>query len=313
MRIAGTSYMDSMVNTLNLMSAKEYQLQNQASTGQTISAPEDNPAGMAQALNLQAQNSAVTQYSQNISTLQTNATVAGNALTSLQTITEKASEIATSADGTSTPAQLQADATQVTQLIQEAAQLMNTQNGSQYVFGGTNSSQAPFTVSTDANGNVTAVTYQGNTSVSQSEIADNTSLAVNVPGQNNSGSGARGVVSDSRYGADLFNHLISLQNNLQSGNTSAITSTDAPNLSKDDDNMIWQVANNGATQSRLQAAASFATTQQTGLQQSLSNVAGADLAQTLTQLSQAQNAYQIALQTSSQILQLQQSVLNSLP
>ena len=313
MRIAGTSYMDSMVNTLNHMSAKEYQLQNQASTGQTISAPEDNPAGMAQALNLQAQNSAVTQYSQNISTLQTNATVTGNALTSLQTITEKASEIATSADGTSTPAQLQADATQVTQLIQEAAQLMNTQNGSQYVFGGTNSSQAPFTVSTDANGNVTAVTYQGNTSVSQSEIADNTSLAVNVPGQNNSGSGARGVVSDSRYGTDLFNHLISLQNNLQSGNTSAITTIDAPNLSKDDDNIIWQVANNGATQSRLQAAASFATTQQTGLQQSLSNVAGADLAQTLTQLSQAQNAYQVALQTSSQILQLQQSVLNSLP
>ena len=313
MRIAGTSYTDSMVTKLNLLSAKEYQLQNQASTGQTISAPEDNPAGMAQALNLQAQNSAVTQYSQNISILQTNATVAGNALTSLQTITEKASEIATSADGTSTPAQLQADATQVTQLIQEAAQLMNTQNGSQYVFGGTNSSQAPFTVSTDANGNVTAVTYQGNTSVSQSEIADNTSLAVNVPGQNNSGSGARGVVSDSRYGTDLFNHLISLQNNLQSGNTSAITTIDAPNLSKDDDNIIWQVANNGATQSRLQAAASFATTQQTGLQQSLSNVAGADLAQTLTQLSQAQNAYQVALQTSSQILQLQQSVLNSLP
>jgi len=313
MRIAGTSYTDSMVTKLNLLSAKEYQLQNQASTGQTISAPEDNPAGMAQALNLQAQNSAVTQYSQNISTLQTNATVTGNALTSLQTITEKASEIATSADGTSTPAQLQADATQVTQLIQEAAQLMNTQNGSQYVFSGTNSSQAPFTVSTDANGNVTAVTYQGNTSVSQSEIADNTSLAVNVPGQNNSGSGARGVVSDSRYGTDLFNHLISLQNNLQSGNTSAITTIDAPNLSKDDDNIIWQVANNGATQSRLQAAASFATTQQTGLQQSLSNVAGADLAQTLTQLSQAQNAYQVALQTSSQILQLQQSVLNSLP
>ena len=313
MRIAGTSYTDSMVTKLNLLSAKEYQLQNQASTGQTISAPEDNPAGMAQALNLQAQNSAVTQYSQNISTLQTNATVTGNALTSLQTITEKASEIATSADGTSTPAQLQADATQVTQLIQEAAQLMNTQNGSQYVFGGTNSSQAPFTVSTDANGNVTAVTYQGNTSVSQSEIADNTSLAVNVPGQNNSGSGARGVVSDSRYGTDLFNHLISLLNNLQSGNTSAITTIDAPNLSKDDDNIIWQVANNGATQSRLQAAASFATTQQTGLQQSLSNVAGADLAQTLTQLSQAQNAYQVALQTSSQILQLQQSVLNSLP
>lgn len=313
MRIAGTSFTDSMVSQLNLLSAREYQLQNQATTGQSISAPADDPAGMAQALDLQAQNSAVTQYAQNISTLQTNATIAGNALTSLQTITNQASEIAIQADGTSTPAQLQADASQVTQLIKQAAQLMNSQSGSQYLFGGTNSSQAPFTVSTDADGNVTAVNYQGNSSVAQSEIAQNTTMAVDVPGANSSGSGARGVVSDSRYGADLFNHLISLQNNLLAGNTSAITATDVPNLSKDDDNVIWQVANNGAVQSRLQAAAAFASTSQTGLQQNLSNVAGADLTQTLTQLSQEQNAYQIALQTSSQILQMQQSVLNSLP
>jgi len=312
MRIAGTSFTDSMVSQLNLLSAQEYQLQNQASSGQAISAPEDNPAGMAEALNLQAENSAVTQYAQNISTLQTRATIADNALTSLQTITEQASEIATQADGTSTPAQLQAYASQVTQLIKQAAQLMNSKDGSQYVFGGTSSSSAPFTVSTDADGNVTAVTYSGNTSISQSEIADNMTLAVGVPGENTSGSGARGVVSDSRYGADLFNHLIALQNDLQSGNTSAITSTDAPNLSKDDDNIIWQVANNGAAQSRLTAAASFASTQQSGLQTSLTNVAGADLAQTLTQLTQASNAYQIALQTSSQVLQLQQTVLSSL-
>jgi flagellar hook-associated protein 3 FlgL len=312
MRIGGTSFTDSMVSQLNLLSAQEYQLQNEASTGQAISAPEDNPAGMAAALNLQAKNSAVTQYAQNIATLQTGATIAGNALTSLQTITNQASEIATEADGTSSPAQLQAYATQVTQLIQQAAQLMNSKNGSQYVFGGTDSSQAPFTVSTDADGNVTAVAYSGNASVAQSEIAENTTMTVDAPGQNNTGSGARGVVSDSRYGADLFNHLISLQNDLQSGNTSVITSTDATNLGKDDDNIIWQVANNGAAQSRLQAAASFAASQQSGLQQSLTSVAGANLAQTLTQLSQDQNAYQIALQTSSVILQMQQTVLDSL-
>lgn len=301
-----------MVSHLNLLSAQEYQLQNEASTDQSISAPEDDPAGMAAALNLQAQNSAVTQYAQNITTLQTRATTAGSALTSLQTLTDRASEIATSADGATSPAALQADATEVTQLIQQAAQLMNSKNGSQYVFGGTDSSQAPFTVSTDANGNVTAVTYSGNTAVTQSQIAANATMSVDVPGENTSGSGARGVVSDSRYGADLFNHLIALQNDLQSGNTSAITSTDAANLSKDDDNIIWQVANNGAAQSRLTAAASFASTQQSGLQTSLTNVAGADLAQTLTQLTQAQNAYQVALQTSSQILQMQQSVLSSL-
>ena len=313
MRIAGTSYNDSMISKLNLLSARQYQLQNQSSTGQTISAPSDDPAGMMEALNLQADNSAVTQYAQNITTLQNRATISGNALSSLKTISDRVGEIATAADGTASPAQLQSYASEMTQLIQQAAQIMNTKDGSQYVFGGTASGSAPYTVSTDAEGNVTAVTYSGNSSVAQSEVSQNATMAVDAPGENTSGSGARGVISDSRYGADLFNHLISLQNNLLSGNTDAISSTDAPNLSKDEDNIIYQVASNGATQTRLTAAASFASSQQSGLQQNLTSVAGADSAKTLTQLSAANNAYQLALQTASEILQLQQTVLNSLP
>jgi flagellar hook-associated protein 3 FlgL len=268
---------------------------------------------MALALGLQADNSAATQYAQNISTLQNRATISGNALMSLKTISDRVGEIATATDGTATPAQLQAYAGEVTQLIQQAAQIMNAKDGSQYVFGGTASASAPFAAVTDAGGNVTAVTYSGNSSVTQSEVSQNVTMAVDAPGENTSGSGPRGVISDSRYGADFFNHLISLQNNLLSGNTNAISATDASNLSKDEANIICQVASNGATQTRLTAAASFASSQQSGLQQNLTSVAGADLAQTLTQLSQANNAYQIALQTSSQLLQLQQSVLNSLP
>jgi flagellar hook-associated protein 3 FlgL len=313
MRIAGTSFTDSMVSQLNLLSTRQYQLQNQASTGQTMTAPSDNPAGMALALNLQADQSAVTQYAQNISTLQSRATVAGDALMSLKTISDRVGEIATVADGAATPAQLQAYAGEVTQLIQQAAQIMNAKSGSQYVFGGTASASAPYAVSTDASGAVTAVAYSGNGSVTQSEVSQNVTMAVDAPGGNTSGSGPRGVISDSRYGADFFNHLISLQNHLLSGNTDAISSTDAPNLSKDEANLIYQVAANGVTQTRLTAAASFASSQQSGLQQNLASVAGADMAKTLTQLSQANNAYQIALQTASQILQFQQSVLNSLP
>ncbi len=313
MRIAGTSYMDSMVSQLNLLSAQQYQLQNQASTGQTISAPSDDPAGMALALNLQAANSAATQYASNITTLQNRATISGNALASLKTISDRAGEIATAADGASTPAQLQAYASEVTQLIQQAAQVMNAKDGSQYVFGGTASGSAPFTVSTDADGNVTAVTYSGNAAVAQNEVGQGSTMAVDSPGVNNTGAGVRGVITDSRSGADFFSHLISLQNHLLSGDTDSISSTDAVNLAKDEDNIIYQVAGNGATQTRLTAAAAFASSQQSGLQQNLTTVAGADLAQTLTQLSKANNAYQIALQTSSQMLQLQQSVLNSLP
>ena len=313
MRVAGTSYTDSMASQINVLAAKQYKLQNQATTGQSITAPEDDPAGIAQALGLQTDASNVAQYAQNISTLQNHSNQVADALSRLKTISDKVSEIAVGSDGASTSDELQANASTTTQLIQQAVDIMNSKDGDQYIFGGTASGQPPFAMTKDANGNVTGVTYQGNTSVADKEIGQNSTITVDAPGENNSGTGARGVVSDSRYGADFFNHMISLQNHLLSGDTTSISSVDDPNLIKDGDNIVYQVSNNGAALSRLDLAASAAGTRQSALNTSLTNVAGADLTQTLTQLTQAQNAYQIALQSSSNIMQLRSSVLTNLP
>ena len=314
MRVTGNSFSNTLVDQLQLLDARQYRLQNQASTGQRIQAPEDDPSGMAQALNLQTETTNVNQYAQNIASLQDRSTSAYNVIQQIKTISDRVGEIVTQAnDGTKSASDLQSYGTEVTQLIQQAAQLMNTKQGDQYLFGGTASGKTPFNVTTDANGNVTAVTYQGNTSVAENQIAENTTIAVDAPGENNSGTGARGVISDSRYGADFFNHLISLQNDLQAGDATAVASKDQPALTNDENNIIYQAATNGAVQSRLDAEASLATARKTSLQQSISNVAGADMTQTLVQLSQTQNAYQAALQTSSSILQLQQSLLAYLP
>jgi flagellar hook-associated protein 3 FlgL len=314
MRVAGTSFTDSMASQINLLAGRQYKLQNQATTGQSITAPEDDPAGMAQALGLQADQSNVAQYAQNISTLQNRSDVIANALQQLKTISDRVSELATqSSDTLSLPQELQANASETTKLIQQAVQIMNTKDGDQYLFGGTASGQPPFVATKDASGNVTGVTYQGNTSVTDHEIGQNSTISIDVPGANTSGTGARGVITDSRYGADFFNHMISLQNNLLAGNTNAIRTVDQPALSKDSDNIINQVSYNGAAQLQLEVAASAASTRKTSLNTSLTTVAGADLAETLTKLTQAQNAYQIALQSSSSIMQLRSSLLASLP
>jgi flagellar hook-associated protein 3 FlgL len=313
MRVAGTSYTESMANQINLLAGKQYRLQNQATTGQSITAPEDNPAGMAQALNLQTDSSNVAQYAQNISILQGRSTLVSNALTQLKTISDRIGELATASDGVTSTAALQAHATETTQLIQNAVQIMNTKEGNQYLFGGTASGQPPFIATKDANGNVTGVTYQGNTSITENEIGQNSTVSVDVPGANSSGSGARGLITDSRYGADFFNHMISLQNHLLAGDTNSIHTVDQPALAKDEDNIIYQVSNNAAVLSRLEVAASAAATKQASLNTSLNNVAGSDLTQTFTQLTQAQNAYQIAIQSSSNIMQLRSSLLANLP
>jgi len=313
MRVAGTSYTDSMVAQMNLLAAQQYKLQQRASTGQRIQAPEDDPAGMQQALGLQAESSNVSQYAENITTLQGRSNAGYAVLQQIQTIVSRVGDIATQVDGTTSPQAMQSYATEVTQLIQQAAQLMNTKNNGQYLFGGTASGQPPFTVTTDANGNVTGVTYQGNTSVAQSQIADNSTISADVPGENTTGSGPRGLVADSRYGADLFHHLISLQNDLLANNTGAVSTTDNAAISKDQDNVAYQVANYGAVQAQLNTAASLASTRTTALSQDINNVAGADLATTLSQLSQANTAYTAALQSASTLLQLKQSLLAYLP
>jgi flagellar hook-associated protein 3 FlgL len=302
-----------MLAQFNVLAAQQRKLQNEASTGLSVQSPSDNPAAMQNTLNDLSGQVAQQQYANNISTVQSRANSIYTVLQSLQTISSRVGEIATAAGNvTNSPTDLNNYAGEVSSLIQQAAQLLNTKDPAtgQYLFGGTNSGQPPYAVATDANGNVTGVTYQGNASVNQTEIAPGVTIAVDVPGENTSGSGAYGVVTDSRTGADLFNHLIALQNDLSSGNTSAITSTDAPNLQNDQNNLTYQVANNGNVQARLNTASALATSQASALNGLISNESGADLVQVLTQLTQTQTAYQAALQSSASIMQL--SLLNYL-
>jgi flagellar hook-associated protein 3 FlgL len=311
MRISNNLFTNDLLTQMNQLQSQQLQLQNETTTGLKVTLPEDDPSAMGQTLDLQSQSDANTQYQSNITQLQSTATLAASAMSSLQTITTQAAEIATEAGGVTSSTQLSTYATQVTNLIQEALQAANTKDTQgNYLFGGTVNNQAPFVATTDASGNVTAVAYQGNTDTSPSLIGPGQTVSVQVPGANTTGSGTTGLFADSRSGADLFGDLISLQQNLASGNTSAISSTNSPNLTKDEDNITSNVAQNGVLQSTLQTAGTAATQLGTTLTTQTSNLTGADLTTTLTQLDQTETALQAALESGEKIMSL--SILNYL-
>jgi flagellar hook-associated protein 3 FlgL len=305
MRVSSSTFPDNFLYQTNLLQGQQTQLQQEATTGLKLSLPEDNPSAMAQVLNLQSDADANTQYQANITNLTDQATNVSSALTSLQAIVSKAGEIATSADGTTSPAGFTSYATQVGELIQQALQLANSQDSQgNYIFGGTKSGAPPFTATTDSNGNVTGVTYNGNSSVNQAEIGPGVTVTAQVPGANTTGSGANGLFVNSSSGADLFNHLISLQQDLTAGNATAVSTTDAPNITKDENNVIGQVSANGVLQARLEATGSMEGLQGTDLTAQISNKTDANLATTLTNLQQTQTAYQAALQSSVMVMNL---------
>ncbi len=305
MQVSTTSFSNNFLYEIGQLQSQQTTLQSETTTGLSVTLPEDNPAAMNQVLNLQSEASAGTQYQSNIAQVQNTASTSSDALNSLQSLVEQAGEIATGATGVSSSSTLSSDATQVGQLIQQALQIANTQDAQgNYIFGGTDTSAPPFSATTDSSGNVTAVAYNGNTSVAETEIAPGLTVSAQTPGENNTGSGAEGVFADSRTGADLFSHLISLQQDLQSGNTSAISSTETPSLTKDEFNVVTQISGNAVLQSTLQAAGTVAQQQVTNEDSQMSDDTSANLAETLTQLSQTQTAYQAALESGTMIMGL---------
>jgi flagellar hook-associated protein 3 FlgL len=306
MRISDSTFTDNFISQIQQLEQQQNTLQGESSSGLKVTLPEDNPPVMAQVLNLQTDSAANAAYQSNITQLQNTATISATAMNSLQTLVSQVNDIATEAStGTNSSTQLSAYATQVQSLLQEAVELGNTQDaGGNYIFSGIATTTKPFVATTDADGNITAVHFVGSSYVAESEIAPNTMVAAQVPGSNTSGSGTEGLFTDSRTGADLFNHMIALEQDLTSGDTGAISSTDAPALTKDEDNIASQIGANGVMQSALTAASNIATARSTNLTTQISDDTSADLATTLTELTQTQTAYEAALESGTKVLQI---------
>lgn len=302
MRVPTNAFPNTLVTQLNQLNTRQYRLQNQAVSGQRVQWAEDDPAAMQRALELQTATSATHQYGKNIDFLKERTDVCLNTIRGVQTVLDRAGEIAVLADGTKLPEQLRAYAGEVDLLIRQAVTSSNSQHRGDFLFGGTRSNQPPFVLSENAAKEVTGVTYQGNTEVPELEIASGTTMSVQVHGANTSGTGPQGFLADSRTGADVFAHLISLRQHLAAGDTAAIATTDRPALRQDEDNTLYHLANTGAALARLETARTAATSRATNLQQDFSREVDADMAQTLVQLTAAQTAYRVALQSGANLL-----------
>ena len=302
MRVTSNTFPNTLVGQLSQLASRQNRLQSEATTGQRITLPEDDPSAMRRILDLQAEAKSVGQYGQNISSLTEQAQANYEAMRGLKRISDRAGELATLADGTKSPEELQIYAIEVTQLLKEAVALANTKFQGDYIFGGTLSNQKPFELTTDTDEIVTGVTCHGNASVAKTEIAKGVTLSVQALGANPTGSGPRGLLVDSRFGADFFNHLIALQDHLMAGDSDTIASTDLGQLRADEDNLLIHFGNNGAVQAQLEAMSSMSGKRGDTLEGLVSQEADADLAETLVRLTQTQNAYTAALQSGARIL-----------
>lgn len=304
MRVSFNALSETVIGQLGDLGSAQVRLQRQASSGQRIASADQDPLGAQRLLDSRAETEQLAQFAKNISRQRDVASVTQGSIQSLQKVADRAGEIATRAVGVNASQDLSQYATEVNQLLEQALNTANAKYGDGYLLSGTNTRQAPFVATRDSSGQITGITYQGNTGSGAVDIAQGESVDARIPGSNSTGSGATGLLADTRSGADLFAHLISLRDHLRSGDTASINASDSGHLIADGNHLIDQLGANAATIARLDTATSANSSRSASVAQRTSSISDVDLAETLTDLTRTQTAYQVALQTGAKILNL---------
>jgi flagellar hook-associated protein 3 FlgL len=291
MRVATNSVSDNIVSQIQLLAVQQAKLQNQIATGQRISQPEDDPAAVGRVLNLQSELRQITQYGINATSALNVAQASSSGLQAVKKISDRAGELATLGTGVLGPDALSAYGTETDQLIEQAVQEANAKLNGNYLFAGTAVSSPPIVATRNANGQITSVSYAGNSAQSSVSLSEASSVTPSTNGATNSGL------------ADFINNLIALRDALMSGDTSAVSAAQ-PGLTSSEDVLVSAIADNGGIQTRIEASQSEQSDRTTGVNQLISSETSADLPSTIVKLNQTQTAYQAALQSAANIMKL---------
>ncbi|HEY1763284.1 MAG TPA: hypothetical protein VGF85_00075 [Opitutaceae bacterium] len=291
MRIATNTVFDTMTSEIQNLDSAQGTLQAQLSTGLSISQPSDDPTTIASVLNLISENQQTTQFNSNATTALQISQASYSGLTEMNQLSNTVDGIATQANnGTDSTTQLQSYAVQVNQYLEQALQLANSSFGGNYLYAGTANDTPPFQATRNAQGQITAVAYVGNSSQAAIPLSQSTSISPTTDGATNQSM------------ADFMNQLVSLQTALQSGDQSGVA-TAQTQLETTSDNLISAAAESSAIQSGIQSAQSLSTSLGQNLNTIISNDSSADIATTATKLTEAQTQYQAVLAATARVMQ----------
>ena len=294
---------DRVLSDLSLQQRRILTLQEQLSTGQVVNRPSDDSLATRRAIDARAEIAKNEQYITNISNLGPGLQGTETALTTSVDVIQRAREL-TIQGASGTNAQLQRDqiAIEVNQLLEALLVQGNQQANGRYIFGGTVTQTEPFVAARDANGEITGITYAGNDETFSVEIQEGIQVAGNEPG-------SRVFTAAGVSGADIFQTLIDIRDNLRAGDLNGLE-VRLDELSAAQDQLLIATARVGATQNRVENVQSNLEDVNLQLLDVVSDNIDADFAETIVELNAQSNALQASLDAAARVIQ--PSLLNFL-
>ncbi|MGO8758263.1 MAG: flagellar hook-associated protein FlgL [Terracidiphilus sp.] len=261
----------------------------EVATGKRVTKPSDDPAASSNMVQNTIETADVDQYTKNVSSELSMVQTADSSLSSVVSSLTQAVSLGTEgANGTNSASNLDAIANQVQGLLTSVVSQANTSYDGTYLFGGTETSSAPYTADSSSS---SGYTYNGNDNAISVVIGDDSSIQVNLPGSQ--------LFSNSS--ADVLGSLNSLVTALQSGNSSDIESattavTNALNY-VDQQRVFYS---NAASQ--LDSQQTYLSTETVNLTSQEDSLVAVDESQAATELTQAETANSAAAAAAAKVL-----------
>ncbi len=266
---------------------------NMLATGKKINKPSDDVTGMMRSMDYRVSINELQQHKENINEAESNLSFADTAMSSMEDVLSRARELALqAANGTQTQQSRASIAKEIGSLRDEVFRLSGSSFKNRHIFSGFKTDTSPF-------GSGPGFNYQGDSGEIKVVIDGNTTMAINIPGDQVFSVG----------GTTHMETLDTLYNDLMANNQTGIE-----NAITDIDSAFDQVANVradiGARLNRLDNLKSSIENRDYTLKGFLSETVDTDIAEAVTEISKTEVALESLRQSGADILS--RSLLNFL-
>jgi len=291
MRISTSSYPNQLLHQLSQLSERHVDLQKQVASGQRLEKASDDPAAAGRVRRMQMEQLDRASDRRNLDRADTYLDFATKSTQALQDLSRMALDTVGLLTGADSQVELDRAASQIDDVLEQALTIVNDEINGTPIYAGDTTDVTPFTTTTDVNGNITAVTYNGGTGEFAFDVGAGVRLSPLPDGQTNTEL------------ESWLNGLIAMRDQLHAGDHAAI-STQAQALNAQDETILLQIAELGSKAVRLDFVRDTENARFGALEDEISKETDVDLAQAAVRLNTVQTAYQGALKSAERIMGL---------
>jgi flagellar hook-associated protein 3 FlgL len=276
---------------LSQIQKRAQRAQQELTTGLKINNVSDDPSSVTMLVQAQADLVHTQQVNTNLDQVKNEVDTAEGALQSAVTLVERAQTLGTQAQSQFTTSDARSQiAQELGTILEQLVNSANSSTGGRYLFSGDSDQSAPYTIDLTQQNPVSA--YAGSASTRQIEAPDGSKFSVALTAQQ--------IFDSANPQTNVFQAVNAMRTALINNDQAAIEAA-LPNLQHAGQYLNQQLGFYGTSQNRVADAQNYGANLVTALQTHISNIQDADMAQAITDLTEAQTQQQAAMSSRAMI------------